>query len=389
MQPAAETGLSFAARVAAFYAAIFVTVGVQLPFFPLWLKAEGFDARAIGVALAIPQVTRLMVTPWVMVVADRRDALRGLLVISGMATLAASLVMGLASGTAAILLAFFAVSVAWTPIMPLTETYALKGLRARGRAYGPVRLWGSAAFVVGSFGAGLIADWIPARHLIWLFVANFGVVALTSLVLQPMHVEPRGDPAQGPRKSLLRDPAIAAVLAAAGLIQGSHALFYGFSTLAWTTAGLDGTTVAALWALGVIAEIVLFALSARLPPFFTPGVLLMIGAGGAIVRWAVMAFDPPFAALPFLQCLHALSFGATHLGTLGFLTRHAPPGQAASVQGALSIVLGLAMAASTSLSGLLFAAYGSLSYAAMALAALAGGACGLVAHRLGRDAPRV
>lgn len=388
MGPAAETGLSFAARVAAFYAAIFVTVGVQLPFFPLWLKAEGFDARAIGVALAIPQVTRLMVTPWVMLQADRRDALRGLLVISGMATLAASLAMGFANGTVAILLTYCAVSVAWTPIMPLTETYALKGLRARGRAYGPVRLWGSAAFVVGSFGAGLIVDWIPARQLIWVFVANFALVALASLLLQPMHVEPQAN-ARGSRKSLLRDPAIIAVLAAAGLIQGSHALFYGFSTLAWTTAGFDGTTVAALWALGVIAEIVLFAVSARLPPFFTPGVLLMAGAGGAIVRWIAMTLDPPFIALPFLQCLHALSFGATHLGTLGFLTRHAPAGQAASVQGALSIVLGLTMAASTSLSGLLFAAYGSLSYAAMALAALAGGACGLVAHRLGRDAPRV
>ncbi len=388
MLPAAETGISFAARVAAFYAAIFVTVGVQLPFFPLWLEAEGLGVRAIGVALAIPQLTRLMVTPWVMVQADRRDALRGLLVISGMATLAASLMMGFASGTAAILLTFFVVSVAWTPIMPLTETYALKGLRARGRAYGPVRLWGSAAFVVGSLGAGLVADWIPARHLIWLFVANFGLVALTSLVLQPMHVE-RQERAQGSRKPLLRDPAIIAVLAAAGLIQASHAVFYGFSTLAWTTAGIDGKTVAVLWALGVVAEIVLFAVSARLPPVFTPGVLLMVGAGGAIVRWIAMALDPPFAALPFLQCLHALSFGATHLGTLGFLMRHAPPGQAASAQGTLSIVLGLTMAASTSLSGLLFAAYGSLSYAAMALAALAGGACGFVAHRLGRDAAGV
>ena len=38
--------------------------------------------------------------------------------------------------------------------MPLAETYALKGLPARGRAYGPVRLWGSFAFIAGSFLAG-------------------------------------------------------------------------------------------------------------------------------------------------------------------------------------------------------------------------------------------
>ena len=55
--------------------------------------------------------------------------------------------------------------------MPLAETYALKGLGQRGRAYGPVRLWGSAAFILGTFVAGFATDTIPARHLIWLIVA--------------------------------------------------------------------------------------------------------------------------------------------------------------------------------------------------------------------------
>ncbi len=32
-----------------------------------------------------------------------------------------------------------------------------------------------------------------------------------------------------------------------------------------------------------------------------------------------MAFDPPFVLLPFLQCLHALSFCATHMGAMQFL----------------------------------------------------------------------
>ena len=55
----------------------------------------------------------------------------------------------------------------------------------------------------------------------------------------------------------LRDPAFVAVFAGASLIQASHALFYGFSALQWHAAGLDGTFIAALWALGVAAEIVL------------------------------------------------------------------------------------------------------------------------------------
>jgi PPP family 3-phenylpropionic acid transporter len=97
-----------------------------------------------------------------------------------------------------------------------------------------------------------------------------------------------------------------------------------------------------------------------------------------------MAFDPPVLLLPFLQCLHGLSFGATHLGTMAFLARAAPPGLAATAQGYLYIVLGAVMAVAMGLSGLLYAAFGSLAYAAMGMAALIGGGFAFAAHRLAR-----
>ena len=79
--------------------------------------------------------------------------------------------------------------------------------------------------------------------------------------------------------------------------------------------------------------------------------------------------------------LHALSFGATHLGALGFVARHAPPGQAATAQGYLAIATGLVMAGAMGISGVLYEAVGGRAYAAMALAAVAGGACAVLAHR--------
>ena len=93
-----------------------------------------------------------------------------------------------------------------------------------------------------------------------------------------------------------------------------------------------------------------------------------------------MAVDPPAVLLPLLQLLHGLSFGAPHLGALAYVARSAPADRGASAQGFMSIALGLVMAAMTGLSGVLFAAYGDLAYAAMALAAGAGCACGAVAY---------
>ena len=379
--------IGFAPRLAALYAGIFIMSGIQLPFFPVWLKAKGLDPQMIGLVLAAPIVARLIAVPLVARAADRRDALRAAIVVTSFLGVAGFVLVGLAEGAWAILMAYALAALALTPVMPLAETYALKGLSQRGRAYGPVRLWGSVAFILGTFVAGFATDTFPARHLIWLIVAASLLSAIAALALAPLSAAPL--PASAPqttRKHLLRDPAFIAVVAAASLIQASHSVYYSFSALEWRGAGLDGTAIAALWALGVIAEIVLFAVSGRLPPFFQPSVLLMIGATGGALRWAAMALDPPALVLPWLQLLHAASFGATHLGALGFVARHAPVGQSASAQGYLAIALGLVAAAATALSGWLYGAYGSRAYAAMVLAAIAGGVCGYVAYRTRRVA---
>ena len=94
--------------------------------------------------------------------------------------------VAMASGATAILIAFALTSLGFTPVMPLTETYAFKGLGAHGRAYGPVRLWGSATFILGNFVAGFATDTIPARHLIWLIVAAILLCALATFTLAPL-----------------------------------------------------------------------------------------------------------------------------------------------------------------------------------------------------------
>ena len=388
MRPDLRVSLGFVPRLAAFYAALFVLPGVQMPFFPVWLSAKDLDAKLIGVVLAVPVVARVLAIPVITRQADKRDV-PAVLIVASLATVIGYTLVGLSAGAAAILITYTLTSLFSTPLMPLAETYALKGLVARGRVYGPVRLWGSFAFIVGNFVAGFAADAIPARHLIWLMVAASAMVAVAAGALAPLaasEAEPNGHGAL--RQKSLRDPAFIAVLAAASLIQASHAVFYGFSAVQWHAAGLGGTYIAALWALGVAAEIVLFAVQGRLPPFFTPTVLILIGASAGILRWVGMAFDPPVLILPGLQLLHALSFGATHLGALMYLAHHAPPGQAATAQGYLAIAAGLAMAAAMGISGVLYEDFGSGAYAAMALVAVAGGACGLVAHRTRREPTR-
>ena len=371
----------FALRLAIFYAALFAALGVQVPFLPLWLAAKGLDASTIGMVLSVPMLMRLLAIPLATRIADRHDALRAIIAIASALAMLGYGAMGLAQGALAVITAFALASIFYTPLMPLADAYALRGLGALGRAYGPVRLWGSAAFIVGSFAGGLVLDVVPARDLIWLVAAALVMTASAACTLSPL--APRETSTAKPLRSardLLRDPALLAAMAAASLIQASHAIYYGFSTLDWAAAGLDGSAIGALWALGVVAEIVLFAMSGRLP--VAPTTLILFGAAGAAVRWGAMAFDPPAVLLAPLQCLHGLSFGATHLGALGFIARTAPAEASATAQGYLAVALGLAMAAAMGVSGVLYARWGSFAYVSMALLAAAGGMFALAARRL-------
>ena len=171
------------------------------------------------------------------------------------------------------------------------------------------------------------------------------------------------------------------MVAAASLIQASHAVYYGFSTLDWRAAGLDGTTIGALWALGVVAEIALFALSGRLPAWISPTVLLAIGGPGrrcAGARWR--SIRRCGCCRRCKACTDCRSARRTSAASAFSLPRRRPAA-AATVQGVLAVVLGLVMAAAMAASGQLYAMFGTQAYGAMAVLGAAGGVIALLANR--------
>ncbi len=379
--PLQHSAGGFAPRLGLFYAALGLTIGAQLPFFPVWLQAKGFEAGVIGALLAAPHILRVASVPPIARAADRRNAVAGALMAAMAAAAAATFALGFAGGGGAVVAIYLLAALAFTAVMPLADAYALAGLSRRGRAYGPVRLWASVGFIAANIGAGFLLDLIAPVHLIWALAAVTAVTAACAFALAPSPPHPAESGAQPAANLLWRDKTFLAVLAAASLVQASHAVYYAFSVLDWREAGYDGLTIGALWALGVVAEIVLFAWSGRLPPVFGPLMLLTIGASGAVIRWTAMAFDPPGYLLPPLQVLHALSYGATHLGAIAFLARAAPARLGATAQGYLSTMAGVTMAGATAMSGWLYAGYGDGAYAAMALMAAAGLAFALMARR--------
>jgi PPP family 3-phenylpropionic acid transporter len=188
----------------------------------------------------------------------------------------------------------------------------------------------------------------------------------------------------------LRDRPFLLFLATTSLIQSSHMIYYGFATLYWQAAGLSGGIIGALWAEGVIAEVIMFALGAKVLRRFGPGRMMVLAGLAGVLRWTVLASTTNPWLLASVQCLHSFTFCAAHLGAMHFISHAVPRTLAARAQGyytsiSTGVVSGITMLGA----GALYHSLNGSSFLAMTLisAAGTGAAILLLPHWPGRAVP--
>lgn len=387
------TGPSLAWRLGLLYAALFLIVGCWLPYLPVWLEWRTLSADQIAILLATPLYGRILISPAISFAADRLGNRRLILIALAWGSLASFGLLWLSAGFWQMLLASVFVAVSATTLMPLTETVAISGIRRSGLDYGRVRLWGSLSFIAASLGAGLVIQrWGAETVLPMLLLATSFMVMAAYLVprdLGRMSGLARAQAVAPIRRLRLKDgyalaraPLFLLFLLAASLIQGSHALLYAFGSLHWSAQGFSGGTIGALWSIGVVAEVALFAASGRVITRTGCARLLVFAGLATVLRWSLLAVDPPLWATALLQTLHAMSFGAAHLAAIHFLTHAVPEDRSATAQGLYAgVVAGLVMGSVTIVCGPLYGVLGGEAYAVMALLAAFGTVAAMMLRR--------
>jgi MFS transporter, PPP family, 3-phenylpropionic acid transporter len=238
---------SAASRFALLYAAQFFAVGVMLPFLPPVLAGAGLSPAEIAAVLAVGAAVRLVAGPLggraVDAIGDPRVVL-----LAGAATAAVTACgFGLAAGFAALLAVNMVHSAAMAQLVPLTDALALGAARRRegcgGFDYGRVRAAGSVSFILAASAAGVAAERLGLTAVVWLFAGALAAGALCGARLPaPGAVsEARrwgGGAGGGGFRAPLRLPALRLLLVLSALIQGSHALYYGFASIHWAAAGI-------------------------------------------------------------------------------------------------------------------------------------------------------
>ncbi len=372
-------------RISFFYAALFLVIGVMLPFLPVWLESRGLGPAQIGFVMAAGMWVRALSNPILAQFGDRFGRPDRLMILVAWAGLIAHLLFLPAYGFWPLLAASIPATMFLFALMPLGDAVTMLKVREGKVDYGKVRLWGSIAFIITASFSGL---YLESRHpdsILWLVII-FILLVIISCHLLPQTESPGNKDFFAPIKAVLASKPVLIFMLGAALVQSSHAVLYGFATLHWRQAGISDAMIGALWAEGVIAEIILFAFSGTLVKRLQPAHFLIIAALSGIVRWIILAETSAIPALISVQLLHAFTFGATHLAGLHFIAKHIPANYAATAQSIYSsTAVGGAMALSTMFAGMLYENYGASAYYFMAAMCFTGVTAALWAWRMSRQ----
>ncbi|MEP3277330.1 MAG: MFS transporter [Stappiaceae bacterium] len=335
-------------KVSLLFAGQFAGVGIFLPFFPIFLSDRGFSDVDIGFLLAAPMITRVLCVPFLTAIADRSGRRRKAILIYSLSSALVFSSLYFTNDFWAVFVLLLLASACWTTVTPLSDAYAGDVVSAAKADYGKMRLWGSVAFILATFLGGIALQYWDSGFVIDSMVLTLIGTAVVCLFLPHISTtrkikgqEQEREPAEQKNAiSILMAPPFLTLLLVGAAIQSSHGVYYNFGSIFWQKLGISGTIIGTLWGVGVAVEVGLFWIAGRLNAYVTPAGYLCIGGVSALIRWVSFPYIEWLPGIFALQCLHGLSFGATHLGTIGLVRQMIPSRLAGSAQGLNTTLMG-------------------------------------------------
>jgi MFS transporter, PPP family, 3-phenylpropionic acid transporter len=368
--------LSF--RLAAFYFAFFAHAGAYVAYFPLYLSWRGLGAIEIAWVLALPPLARIFAPAAWGWLADASGAHRAIVAFACAATAVAFAVLPFVERIA---LLIAALSVLSAGALPLVEAITMGSLAGRHGAYGPIRVWGSVGFIAVVLAGGLWLDYGPVAVLPGA-IAVFMLAALAVALALPRTAKHAAPPAERLRFA----PGAAALIAAGFCMAVAHGALYAFLSLHLEREGYSGSTIGALWTLGVAAEILVFLVLPQLFRRYSLSTILVAALACGVARFLALGWGAGALWLVLLaQSLHGATFGAFHAASVAAVHRIFPAHAHGRGQTLFSsLTYGAGGAAGIVLSGWAWeAGQAPLAFSLSALAALAGMAFALRLKRAG------
>jgi PPP family 3-phenylpropionic acid transporter len=236
-------------------------------------------------------------------------------------------------------LAVVALALCMAGVAPVLDARALEVAGGDRNRYSLLRVWGSASFI----GSVLLVGWLIDQTGI---SAMFAVLAAALLATGLIGLAFRGQAAMSASlphvtgiRAVVGSPVLGRFLLAILLVWSSNMAINAFFSIHVVDIGADGALVGAAWAVGALVEIPMMLGYPWLGARFGVERLLLAGAATFLVRAiCVLLLSDPILVTATMA-LHGVGFALVLVGGVVYVSRHAPPGTAATAQGVLGAVV--------------------------------------------------
>ncbi|MFD2613250.1 MFS transporter [Paenibacillus gansuensis] len=332
---------------------------VLLPFLPLYFAEQGYDSFQVGLLMMIGPFVAVFAQPMWGYISDRLQTVKKIVFLLWSFTLLSSIVLFTAQSFAvsfvcSLLLYFFMM-----PSSPLLDGLTISSAVRANISYGSIRMWGSIGFTAVAILSPYILDqiggiqnikyiywavWIPA--FVFLFMVKDVPAAGSPVTLRSV-------------RSIFSNRSFLIFLLMVFLLMIPHRMNDSLYGLHLSSLGASETMVGWAWAIAAFGEVPAFAILGRYMHRLNELAVLGIAAGLYAIRWVVYAYVTDPAALMFLQCTAAFTFGVFWVTAVSYAVRLVPEHLRSTGQSFLAAVfLGLAGITGGSVGGWIRGEYG-------------------------------
>ncbi|MDX1811719.1 MAG: MFS transporter, partial [Gammaproteobacteria bacterium] len=190
--------------------------------------------------------------------------------------------------------------------------------------YSSIRMWGSLGFVLLVALLGALFEQHGVSSFPYIVCGLLLGIWLFSLITPEATgvIHHEDSPAFS---TIVKQPVVIIFFVLVFLLQASHGPYYAFYSIYLDNNGYTRTLIGQFWALGVIAEIIIFLVMHKLMKLWRAEMLLFISLILTSVRWLLIAsFVDSFSIMFIAQLFHAASFGIFHAASIHLVHRYFP-----------------------------------------------------------------
>lgn len=306
-------------RLSAVYFCYFAVVGVVSPYWGLYLASLGYKPAAIGLLSAIPMLTKLAAPNIWGALADYTGQRMRIIRFGAAGACLCFAGIFFSQEFMWLVVVITAYSFFWNAILAQFEVVTLSHLCDEPHRYSRVRLWGSVGFIVAVVVLGYVFEWMPIGYLP-LVILLFLVGIFISTVSLPVTPDIQAKDVSSGFISILVQPVVVWFFLVMTLLQVSHGVYYTFYSIFLEMHGYSRGFIGILWAIGVVAEILIFLRMPKIFEYFSAAFLLKATLLLTAIRWAMIGLFPAQLWLvTFVQVIHAFSFGVSHALAIEFV----------------------------------------------------------------------